>query len=336
MIRTRLLASDKGIDQNGRKETKTEHKPERNLTMDDDLECLVCMKLLYEPVSTPCGHTFCRPCFQRTLDHTPSCPMCRRQFYAGFDLPVNTVMKKILERSFPEEYQMRREEEMLAGTTSDTPTALPLFVMSPMIPGEVMTMNIFEPRYRLMIRRVIEGNKRFGMIVVDQQHRLASVGTEVEITEIERMPDGRFLIDIRGIRRFRVNQDTVSEVDGYRVVIPEYFQDDPIDDEEMDRAESLCFEVKGIADRWMDRLSQLAATRPVTQQLLSHLGREPSMSDLEKYSFWLCSIVIPFIQGQEAKQKLITTTCTLSRFEMAMQMLLAADYHTHDERCVIS
>lgn len=335
------LTHDDEQDKNVSPDQKTKSKEksnqtERKLTMDDDLECLVCMKLLYEPVSTPCGHTFCRPCFQRTLDHTPSCPMCRRQFYAGFDLPVNTVMKNVLERSFPKEYQIRREEEMLSGTTAERPTALPLFVMSPMIPGEVMTMNIFEPRYRLMIRRVMEGNKRFGMIVADRHHRLASVGTEVEMTEIERIPDGRYLIDILGTRRFRVNEDTVSEVDGYRVAIPEYFKDDPINEEDAEHAQALCSEVQGIVERWMDRLSQLAATRPVTQQLLRHLGREPSMSDLEKYSFWVCSTVIPFIQGQDAKQKLISTTCTVDRFEMARQMLLAAEYHTHDERCVIS
>ncbi len=26
----------------------------------DDFECVLCMKLFYEPVTTPCGHTFCR------------------------------------------------------------------------------------------------------------------------------------------------------------------------------------------------------------------------------------------------------------------------------------
>ncbi len=43
----------------------------------DDLECILCMKLLYEPVTTPCGHTFCQPCFSRALDHSNKCPNCR-------------------------------------------------------------------------------------------------------------------------------------------------------------------------------------------------------------------------------------------------------------------
>ncbi len=38
--------------------------------------------------------------------------------------------------------------------------------MSSILPGEAMALNIFEPRYRLMIRRAMEGNRRFGMAQV--------------------------------------------------------------------------------------------------------------------------------------------------------------------------
>jgi hypothetical protein len=43
----------------------------------DDTDCILCMKLLCEPVTTPCGHTFCRACFSRALDHSSKCPCCR-------------------------------------------------------------------------------------------------------------------------------------------------------------------------------------------------------------------------------------------------------------------
>ena len=39
----------------------------------EDLDCILCLKLLYEPVTTPCGHTFCRPCFLRASDHSSKC-----------------------------------------------------------------------------------------------------------------------------------------------------------------------------------------------------------------------------------------------------------------------
>lgn len=47
---------------------------ERNV---EDLECGLCYRLFYQPVTTPCGHTFCRKCLDRCLDHTVTCPMCK-------------------------------------------------------------------------------------------------------------------------------------------------------------------------------------------------------------------------------------------------------------------
>jgi hypothetical protein len=43
----------------------------------DDFECILCMKLLHEPVTTPCGHSFCKGCLVRAQDHSNKCPMCR-------------------------------------------------------------------------------------------------------------------------------------------------------------------------------------------------------------------------------------------------------------------
>ena len=43
----------------------------------DEFECSLCFRLLWQPVSTPCGHTFCRTCLNRSLDHTPFCPLCK-------------------------------------------------------------------------------------------------------------------------------------------------------------------------------------------------------------------------------------------------------------------
>lgn len=34
-------------------------------------------RLFYEPVTTPCGHTFCLKCLERCLDHNSNCPLCK-------------------------------------------------------------------------------------------------------------------------------------------------------------------------------------------------------------------------------------------------------------------
>lgn len=43
----------------------------------EDFECSLCYRLLHEPVTTPCGHSFCRPCLDRCLDHQSNCPLCK-------------------------------------------------------------------------------------------------------------------------------------------------------------------------------------------------------------------------------------------------------------------
>lgn len=35
-------------------------------------------RMFFEPVTTPCGHTFCRECLERCLDHRPNCPLCKQ------------------------------------------------------------------------------------------------------------------------------------------------------------------------------------------------------------------------------------------------------------------
>lgn len=34
-------------------------------------------RMLYSPVTTPCGHSFCRQCLDRSLDHSTVCPLCK-------------------------------------------------------------------------------------------------------------------------------------------------------------------------------------------------------------------------------------------------------------------
>ncbi|KAB7495971.1 LON peptidase N-terminal domain and RING finger protein 3, partial [Armadillidium nasatum] len=42
-----------------------------------DFECPLCFLCFWEPVTTVCGHTFCRACLARSLDHASQCPLCK-------------------------------------------------------------------------------------------------------------------------------------------------------------------------------------------------------------------------------------------------------------------
>ncbi|KAF9974542.1 hypothetical protein BGZ73_002025 [Actinomortierella ambigua] len=41
------------------------------------LQCTICYEYFTDPVSSPCGHTFCRDCIRQAMEVNPGCPLCR-------------------------------------------------------------------------------------------------------------------------------------------------------------------------------------------------------------------------------------------------------------------
>jgi Lon protease-like protein len=101
-----------------------------------------------------------------------------------------------------------------------------------LFPGTVVPLHIFEPRYRQMVRDILEGDKRFGLLYHDPDEKgpfmnePGRVGTVAVIRRHQPLPDGRSVIMVRGLDRFQI----VSEVDGgspyYEAVVRPY-EDDP-------------------------------------------------------------------------------------------------------------
>lgn len=63
----------------------------------EQLLCPICLDLLNLPVSTPCGHNFCRDCIQGYWQSTDlsQCPMCKHKFYRRPQLKVNTFISEV-------------------------------------------------------------------------------------------------------------------------------------------------------------------------------------------------------------------------------------------------
>ncbi|MFQ5350339.1 MAG: LON peptidase substrate-binding domain-containing protein [Thermoanaerobaculia bacterium] len=114
------------------------------------------------------------------------------------------------------------------------PAVLPVFPLtgSLLLPGNFMPLNIFEPRYRNMVEDVLADDSYIGMIqplvpgpdnqgIGEENPKLYSVGCAGLLERAERQADGRFLILLRGVRRFRA--DTEIELRrGYRRVRVSY------------------------------------------------------------------------------------------------------------------
>ncbi|XP_012407601.1 E3 ubiquitin-protein ligase RNF168 [Sarcophilus harrisii] len=80
--------------------------PEAPLLLSDCL-CPICMEILVEPVSLPCGHTLCHSCFQQTVQKASLyCPFCRRRVssWARAQARHNTLINLELWRRIEKQY----------------------------------------------------------------------------------------------------------------------------------------------------------------------------------------------------------------------------------------
>ena len=97
------------------------------------------------------------------------------------------------------------------------PEPLPLFPLNtPLVPGLVLPLHIFEPRYRQLVEDLLarpdEDEREFGIVAIrdgyeverDGLPALYPVGTAAILRQAERLDDGRFDIVTTGSRRFRL------------------------------------------------------------------------------------------------------------------------------------
>jgi Lon protease-like protein len=86
-------------------------------------------------------------------------------------------------------------------------TLLPLFPLDlVLLPGVPLTLHIFEPRYKEMIKECLDHKSVFGMIR-SKEESLANIGCTAEIMNVlKKYPDGRMNILAEGKKRFEVLQ----------------------------------------------------------------------------------------------------------------------------------
>ncbi|WP_300528398.1 LON peptidase substrate-binding domain-containing protein [Maricaulis sp.] len=163
--------------------------------------------------------------------------------------------------------------------TRTLPRELPLFPLGGtiLLPGEILPLNVFEPRYLNMVDDVRRGHGHIGIIQTREggspdKPALARVGCAGRLDQFQETSDGRYLITLRGVSRFTLASE-VETPTPYRVARTDYlaFEHDldprqaPEEGRErLIRLLEVWLETEGLSTDW-DSLAQAPLPRMIDQ-----------------------------------------------------------------------
>jgi len=105
---------------------------------------------------------------------------------------------------------------------------LPLFPLGIVLfPGALLPLHIFEPRYRRLLDDVVEGDRRFGLVLPGigrEAPAVGAVGTIAELRVTQPLPEGRSNIVVQGGSRYLVTRYVDADAP-YLVAVAETFDD---------------------------------------------------------------------------------------------------------------
>lgn len=94
---------------------------------------------------------------------------------------------------------------------SERALLLPMFPLGGVLfPTVRLALHVFEPRYRAMVSELLAGDREFGVVLIERGHEVGggdvrvNAGTRAGIVAHALSPDGRYALDVLGLRRIRV------------------------------------------------------------------------------------------------------------------------------------
>jgi Lon protease-like protein len=167
-----------------------------------------------------------------------------------------------------------------------------------LLPGELVPLHIFEPRYRELIGECLDEDGEFGLLFADDRG-VRELGTRARVVEVvERFDDGRLSIVVAGGERFRVLERTSGRT----------YQTAEVESVEDDQDELVPEEVERVR-RLYRRVAEIA-------------GSEPDELGDEQLSFGVAAR-IDF--GPEMKQRLLELRSEQARLRLLARLLETAE-----------
>ena len=190
------------------------------------------------------------------------------------------------------------------------PKVIPVFPLSGVIyfPKTNLPLNIFEQRYLDLVNDTYKNNKLMGMVQSQRnKNQVYKIGCLGEISDLKKSEDGRILINLTGITRFRIIEE-IENKKLYREFKVDYksFEQDlkespgDLDTEDLMNKAKTFFRKNGLLLNWKEfekldkaqKINTLSMISPVTneekQKLLEAITIKDKVNTLENIiSFYL-------------------------------------------------
>ncbi|XP_067441768.1 E3 ubiquitin-protein ligase TRIM39-like [Thunnus thynnus] len=92
------------------------------LRSEDQFLCSICLDVFTDPVTTPCGHNFCKNCITEHWNSNVQylCPMCNKVFYTKPELHINTLLTEMVSR-----FRQEAQQKSSSSSSSEQQAAKP-------------------------------------------------------------------------------------------------------------------------------------------------------------------------------------------------------------------
>jgi len=114
-----------------------------------------------------------------------------------------------------------------------------------LLPFGALPLHVFEPRYRALVERVVQGDDRFGVVLIERGSEVggddvrSDVGCLAEIREVQAFDDGRYALIAVGTERIRVTEWLPDDPHPWALTVEWPHEPPEATHEEADRCQAL-------------------------------------------------------------------------------------------------
>eukprot|EP00904_Undaria_pinnatifida_P009600 jgi/Undpi1/5770/HiC_scaffold_2.g01044.m1 len=229
------------------------------------------------------------------------------------DQPQNVMIADIAKLLFPKLVERRMRETAAEKQKFDL--CLPAFFYNqPMFPGETLWLHFFEPRYKLMMKRIIDTSRRFAYVPNYSKNVAAKGDTALvaQVCEAEFLVDGRVMVKSKLVGRYHIQDDFVEDgTQGLHYCQLEPYEDAVLEGGDASELEELHAKARALCHGFLG---------PFKSQLVETHGDMPMGA--MNLSMWMASF-LPFYVAE--KHALLQTACTRERLRACLRCVASME-----------